>query len=95
VTRELTTGGWRDDGQFTWLLTSLRAVGHSASSGKLVSIPWACLADAHVDTRGEVVVVEMCNGWTGRLSGPGVLSIVVMVVAALHGVTERWAPHAS
>ena len=82
VTRELTAGGWHDRGEFTWILTSARAVGRSVRSGELVSISWASLAAVDVDARRESVLVDTANGWSGRLSGPGILPIVVMVVAS-------------
>ena len=95
VTRELAAEGWRDNGEFTWLLTSARAVGRSVHGGELVPISWASLASADVDARREVVVLNMGNGWSGRLSGPGVLPIALLVVAALHGMEGRLASHGS
>ena len=86
MTWELTAEGWRDAGELTWLLSSAGATGRSADSGELVSISWADLAGAVVDMRRELVVVYMGNGWSGRLSGPGVLPIAAMVAAALRAM---------
>lgn len=85
VTRELTAEGWRDNGEYTWLLTSARALGRSVRSGELVSIWWSSLTDAHVDAGREVVVVDIANGKSRRLTGPGILPLAVLAVAACGG----------
>jgi hypothetical protein len=93
VTRELTAGGWHDRGEFTWILTSGRAVGRSVRGSELVSISWASLAAAHVDARRESVLVDTANGWSGRLSGPGILPMAVMLIASwpqVRGVDGRF-----
>lgn len=95
ITREVAAEGWRDLGDFTWLLTSARTVGRSVRSGQLVSVPWASLAGVDMDERREVVVIDLGNGWSGRFSGPGVLPVAVLVVAACRCTEGRLAFHAS
>jgi hypothetical protein len=85
--RQVTVDSWRDHREFTWLLTSARAVGRSAKSGELVSIWWASLEGADVDVREELVILDATNGWRGRLSGPGIAPIAVAAVAACYGPT--------
>ena len=65
VTRELTVGGWRDNGEFTWLLTSARALGRSVRSGELVSMPWVPLP-ASTSTR-----IEKSSSSTWAMDGAG------------------------
>ena len=75
TTRQVAVDGWRDHGEFRWLLTSARAVGRSFKGGELVSIWWASVAGAQVDVRSEFVTLNTTNGWRGRLSGPGTAPI--------------------
>ena len=82
VTRELTAEGWRSNGEYTWLLTSARALGRSVRSDELVSIWWASLTDVHVDATREAVVVDVASGVSRRFSGPGIAPLAVLAVAA-------------
>lgn len=95
ATREITAEGWRDNDEYTWLLTSERALGRSVRSGELVSIWWASLTGAHVDASREAVVLDMANGWSGRLSGPGILPLAVLAVAACGGAQSASVPPTS
>ena len=79
VTHELTVEGRRDSGKYRWLLTSAYALGRSVRSGELVSMRWVSLAGADVGASREIVVINMGNGRSGRLSGPGALPIAVLV----------------
>jgi hypothetical protein len=88
VTRELTVARWCDKGNSTWLLSSTGIVGCSICSGELVSVPWASLVGTDVDARREVVAVDTADGLAGRLSGPGVLPIAVLVTAVCHRTAD-------
>lgn len=83
--REVTTSGWRDNGEADWLITSLRIVGRTQPDSELTSIWWSGLAGLQVDLDADTVHLDGNNSWRGHIIGPGVAPIAVAAVAACHG----------
>ena len=83
---------WHDRVEIDWLITSLRIVGRLPGNSELLSVWWSGLTGFDINLKRNRIVLNAVNGWTGVLTGPSVVSIAIVAVAACNGL-EALAVH--